>query len=112
MLFRSEARKLHPRDIKMIKDDQGGTKNPYKCTNVMNKDAMDDKIKERCKTFEKNACKRISINREVSRSYRANLDGSNSYREAIEGTGTFLIDPPSYREVLRLRLKSIENLNR
>ena len=23
-----EARKLHPRDIKMIKDDQGGTKNP------------------------------------------------------------------------------------
>ena len=32
----------------MIKDDQGGTRNPYKCMNVMNKDTMDDKIKERC----------------------------------------------------------------
>ena len=39
---------LHSRDIKMIKDDQGGTRNPYKCMNVMNKDTMDDKIKERC----------------------------------------------------------------
>ena len=37
----------------MIKDDQGGIRNPYKCVNVMNKDAMDDKIKERCKTCEK-----------------------------------------------------------
>ena len=37
----------------MIKDDRGGIRNPYKCVNVMNKDAMDDKIKERCKTCEK-----------------------------------------------------------
>ena len=37
----------------MIKDDQGGTRNPYKCMNVMNKDTMDDKIKERWKTCEK-----------------------------------------------------------
>ena len=37
----------------MIKDDQGGTRNPYKCMNVMKQDAMDDKIKERCKTCEK-----------------------------------------------------------
>ena len=37
----------------MIKDDQGGTKNPYKCMNVMKQDAMDDKRKERCKTCEK-----------------------------------------------------------
>ena len=48
-----EARKLHPRNIKMIKDDQGGTKNPYKFMNVMKQDAMDDKIIERFKTCEK-----------------------------------------------------------
>ena len=48
-----EARKFHPRDIKMIKDDQGGTRNPYKCMNVMKQNAMDDKIIERCKTCEK-----------------------------------------------------------
>ena len=48
-----EARKFHPRDIKMIKDDQGGTRNPYKCMNVMKQDAMDNKIIERCKTCEK-----------------------------------------------------------
>ena len=28
----------------MIKDDQEGTRNPYKCMNVMKQDAMDDKI--------------------------------------------------------------------
>ena len=73
-----KARKLHPRDIKMIKDDQGGIRNPYKCMNVMKQDSMDDKIKEKCKTCENNVCKRILIDREVSRSYRAeaNLDGS------------------------------------
>ena len=48
-----EARKLHPRDIKMIKDDQGDTRNPYKCMNVMKQDAMDDKIIGGCKTCEK-----------------------------------------------------------
>ena len=37
----------------MIKDDQRGTRNPYKCMNVMKQDAMDDKIIERCKTCEK-----------------------------------------------------------
>ena len=48
-----KARKLHPRDIKMIKDDQGGIRNPYKCMNVMKQDAMDDKITEGWKTCEK-----------------------------------------------------------
>ena len=48
-----EARKLHPKDIKMIKDDQGDTRNPYKCMNGMKQDAMDDKIIEGCKTCEK-----------------------------------------------------------
>ena len=37
----------------MIKDDQEGTRNPYKCMNIMKQDAMDDKIIERCKTYEK-----------------------------------------------------------
>ena len=37
----------------MIKDDQGGTRNPYKCMNVIKQDAMDDKIIEGCKTREK-----------------------------------------------------------
>ena len=37
----------------MIKDDQGGTRNPYKCMNVMNQDVADDKIKERWKTCNK-----------------------------------------------------------
>ena len=34
----------------MINDDQGGTRNPQKCINVMKQNAMDDKIIERCKT--------------------------------------------------------------
>ena len=37
----------------MIKDDQGGTRNPYKCMNVMKQDAMDDMIIKGCKTCEK-----------------------------------------------------------
>ena len=37
----------------MIKDDQGGTRNPYKCINVMKQDAVDDKIKDECKICEK-----------------------------------------------------------
>ena len=48
-----EARKFHPRNIKMIKDDQGGTRNPYKCMNVIKQDVMDDKIIEGRKTYEK-----------------------------------------------------------
>ena len=37
----------------MIRDDQGSTKNPYKCMNVMKQGVMDGKITERCKTCEK-----------------------------------------------------------
>ena len=46
----------------MIKDDEGGTKNPYKCMNVMKQDAMDDKTKEICKTCEKQ-CMQKDLNR-------------------------------------------------
>ena len=74
--------------------------------NVMKQDAMDDKRKERCKTCEKQCMQnKISIDREVSRYYRAeaNLDRSTSYRASIEETESFLINQPSYREVSRLR---------
>ena len=55
----------------MIKDDQGGTKNSYKCMNVMKQDAMDDKINEICKTCEKQCM-------------QEDLDRSRSCRVAIE----------------------------
>ena len=49
----------HKYDLRWSK----GTRNPYKCMNVIKQDAMDDKIIERCKTKKKwNACKGISIN--------------------------------------------------
>ena len=68
-----EVRKLHPWNIKMIKDDQGGTKNPYKCMNVMKQDAMDEKIQERCKTFEKQ-CMQENLDRsKVSRGIKQTL---------------------------------------
>ena len=71
--------------------------------NVMKHDAMNDKIKERCKTCEKNTSKRISMDREVSSSYRADLDGSNSYREAIKETETFSMDREAVEKLSRLR---------
>ena len=37
----------------MIKDNQRGTGNLYKCMNVMKQDAMNDKIIKGCKTCEK-----------------------------------------------------------
>ena len=66
-----EARKLYLRNIKVIKDDQGGTRSPYKCMNVMKQDAMNYKIKERCKTCEKKCM-------------QEDLDRSRSCRAAIE----------------------------
>ena len=40
---------------------------------------------------------------EVSRSYRADLDGSNSYQEAIEETETFSIDREAVEKLSRLQ---------
>ena len=54
----------------MIKDDQEGTRNPYKCMNVMKQDAMDDKIIERCKTCEKQCM-------------QENLDGSRGVEQLL-----------------------------
>ena len=85
----------------MIQDDQGGTKNPYKCMNVMKQDAMDDNIKH----VKSNVCKKVLIDREVveflmsrsqprwienlSRIYQLDrnfLDGSRIYRDKVQKT--------------------------
>ena len=66
----------------MIKDDQGGARNPYKCMNVMKQDAIDEKINERCKTCEKQY---MQEDLDKLRSYRveANLDRSKIYPGTI-----------------------------
>ena len=84
----------------MIKDDQGSTRNPYKCMNVMKEDAMDDKITERCKTCEKQCM-------------QEDLDRSRSCRAAIEQKPTSMdrtaIDHLSSRQKVS---QWIENLSR
>ena len=72
-----EARKFHPRDIKMIEDDQGGTRNPYKCMNVMKQNAMDDKIIERCKTCEKQISQQEKNVKHIDPKYTHTLNTSN-----------------------------------
>ena len=61
--------------------------------------------KKDAKHVKNNACKKILMDREVSRYYRveANLNQSTSYRESIEGIESCSIDRPSYRELSRLR---------
>ena len=70
--------------------------------NVMSKDAMDDKIKERCETCGK-LCMQKDFDR--SRSYRAkaNLDGLTSYRASIEQTESFSMDRESVKKLSRMR---------
>ena len=74
--------------------------------NVMKQDAMDDKIRETCKTCEKQCMQRISIDREVSRSYRAYLDGSRRCRGSIEQTESFSIDPPGVEVSVETAIRS------
>ena len=74
----------------MIKDDQGGTRNPYKCMNVLKQDAMDDKIIERCKICE-NQCMqegldRLGSCRVVIKRKPRNIDGSRICRESNRQT--------------------------
>ena len=52
--------------------------------NVTKQDAMDDKIKERCKTCEKNACKRISMDQEAVEKLSRGYKVSRSIDLAIE----------------------------
>ena len=87
----------------MIKDYQGSTRNPYKYMNVMKQDAIDEKIKERCKTCEKQ-CMQKDLDREVSSCYRAkaNLNGLTIYRAFIEQTESFSMDRESIEKLSRL----------
>ena len=71
----------------MIKDDQGGTRNPYKCMNAMKQDAMNNRIKERCKTCEKQCMQedldRLRSRRAAIKRKPKNLDGSRICQEFI-----------------------------
>ena len=75
----------------MIKDDQGGTRNPYKFMNIMKQDAIDDKIRERCRTCEKK-CMQEGLDRSSSYQAEANLDGSRICWRSIGQTESFLMD--------------------
>ena len=71
MLFRSNK--------KMIKDDQGGTRSPYKCMNVMKQDAMDDKIIERRKICEKQISQQEKCQAFRSKTHTHTLNKSNQF---------------------------------
>ena len=63
----------------MIKDDQGGTRNPYKCMNVMKQDATDDKIKERCITCEKQISQQEKCHAHRFKTHTHTLNKSNQF---------------------------------
>ena len=65
----------------MIKDDQGGTRNPYKCMNVMKQDVIDDKIIERCKTYE----------RQISQQKKCHAHGSQTHTHTLNKSNQFYI---------------------
>ena len=70
----------------MIKDDPGGTRNTYKCMNVMKQDAMDDKIIERCKTCEKKSYNKknvMLINSKHTHTHTHTLYKSNQFYISI-----------------------------
>ena len=87
----------------MIKDDQGGARNPYKCMNVMKQVSMDDKIKERCKTCEKQY---MQEDLDKLRSYRAeaNLDGSR----ICQLDRKFLDELRGCREVIETKSRKLD----
>ena len=91
----------------MIKDDQGGTRNPCKCMNVMKQDAMDDKIKQRCKTCEKQ-CMQEDLDR--SRSCRVAIKQKPTLtdRESMDQTESFLMDQEYVGKLLRQILKNFD----
>ena len=71
---------------------------------MMKQDAMDDKIKERCKTCEKQ-CVQEDLNklRSCQSSYRAkaNLDGSKICQASIEQIESFSMDRESVEKLSR-----------
>ena len=72
--------------------------------NMMKQDAMDDKIKERCKTCEKQ-CVQEDLNklRSCQSNYRAeaNLDGSKICQASIEQIESFSMDRESVEKLSR-----------
>ena len=74
--------------------------------NVMKQDVTDDKIKERCKTCEKQ-CMQEDLNRLRSCQAEANLDGLNSYRTSIEQIESVSMDRESVEKLSRQSPKSL-----
>ena len=66
----------------MIMDDQGGTRNPYKCMNVMKQDAMNDKTIERCKACEKQISQQENVMLKME-SKSNNIYHTHSYMPSI-----------------------------
>ena len=46
------------------------------------------------------------VSRNKAKTQEQKLDQSTSYREAIEGLGTFSIDPPSYRGFVEIAIRT------
>ena len=68
--------------------------------NAMKQDAMNNRIKERCKTCEKQ-CMQEDLDRSRSCWAEANLDGSRIYQRSIGQTKSFLIDQESVKKLSR-----------
>ena len=45
------------------------------------------------------------VSRNKAKTQEQKLDRSTSYREAIEGLGTFSINPPSYQESVEIEIR-------
>ena len=85
----------------MIKDDQGGTRNPYKYRNVTKQYAMDDKIIERCKTYEKQYMQK-DLDRSRSRQVAIEQKLTSMDRTAIKHTETSSMNQESIKKLLRM----------
>ena len=72
----------------------------------MKQDVTDDKIKERCKTYEKQYMQE-DLNRLRSCQAEANLDGLNSYRTSIEQIESVSMDRESVEKLSRQSPKSL-----
>ena len=77
--------------------------------NVMKQNVMDDKIIERCKTWEKIMHARGSWQiKKLLSSYQAeaNIDGSNSYQASIEQTKGFSMDSKAIDNAIKRSWKA------
>ena len=58
---------------------KGVQRNPYKCMNVMKQDTMDDKIKEGCKTCEKQISQQEKFKHKDPKTHTHMLNKSNQF---------------------------------